>query len=223
MIPKNNEKQEAILLRRKGLSYREILEKIPVAKSTLSLWLRKVGLSKVQKQRLTQKRLAASLRGAHVRREQRLETTRKIITEASSEIGLLSERERWILGIGLYWAEGSKEKIYANARSLTFSNSDSLMVKYFTKWITKTFSVKKSILQYSLYIHEKADWKRARKWWAEFLKLSPEDIKVYFKRHNPKPHRKNTGNMYNGLIRIRMPKSGNLNRKVTGWIKGICK
>ena len=33
-------------LRREGMTYSEILKIIPVAKSTISLWLREVGLSK---------------------------------------------------------------------------------------------------------------------------------------------------------------------------------
>ena len=54
-------KERAIKLRREGLSYSEILQKIPVAKSTLSLWLRSIGLSKKQVQRLTEKKLLAIL------------------------------------------------------------------------------------------------------------------------------------------------------------------
>ena len=41
-------KEKAIKLRRRGYSYREIMREIPVAKSTLSEWLRSVGLSKHQ-------------------------------------------------------------------------------------------------------------------------------------------------------------------------------
>ncbi|MDO8492325.1 MAG: hypothetical protein Q7S34_01635 [bacterium] len=73
MISKLKEKEIAIKLRREGKSYREILEQIPVAKSSLSLWLRDVGLSKRQNQRLTERRLMASQRGGDVKRAQRLE------------------------------------------------------------------------------------------------------------------------------------------------------
>jgi len=70
---KLKEKEKAIKLRKKGHSYSQILEKIPVAKSTLSLWLRSVKLAKRQKQQLTQKKLAAAFRGAMKRREQRID------------------------------------------------------------------------------------------------------------------------------------------------------
>ncbi len=40
----SGEKEKAIALRKQGKTYSEILAKIPVAKSTLSLWLHDVGL-----------------------------------------------------------------------------------------------------------------------------------------------------------------------------------
>ena len=52
MLAKIEEKQKAIALRKRGYSYSEILAEVPVAKSTLSLWLRSVGLAKKQKQLL---------------------------------------------------------------------------------------------------------------------------------------------------------------------------
>jgi hypothetical protein len=49
MIPKFTEKEKAIKLRKSGATYSEVLREVPVSKSTLSLWLRDVGLSKTQK------------------------------------------------------------------------------------------------------------------------------------------------------------------------------
>lgn len=48
MIMKYSEYKIAIELRKRGLSYSEILMQVPVAKSTLSIWLHSVGLSKTQ-------------------------------------------------------------------------------------------------------------------------------------------------------------------------------
>lgn len=55
MIFKSKLKEKAVALRKEGKVYSEILKEVPVAKSTLSLWLRDVGLAKAQKQRITQK------------------------------------------------------------------------------------------------------------------------------------------------------------------------
>ena len=64
----------SIEMRKQGLSYRQILEVVPVAKSTLSLWLRGVGLSKRQNQQLTDRRIAAAKRGAESRRRTKEDT-----------------------------------------------------------------------------------------------------------------------------------------------------
>ena len=70
MKSKIEEKNKAIELRKQGLSYREILEQIPVAKSSLSLWLKSVKLAESQKQRLTEKKLASARKGALKRKEE---------------------------------------------------------------------------------------------------------------------------------------------------------
>jgi len=57
MILKLQEKEKAILLRKEGLSYNEILKQVPVAKSSLALWLQSIELSEKQKQRLIEKNL----------------------------------------------------------------------------------------------------------------------------------------------------------------------
>ena len=102
MIVKLKEKEIAIKLRKKGLSYNEILRKVPVAKSSLSLWLQSVGLSKKQKQRLTKKKIASALRGALSRKNQRLDIVKRISGAAKDEIGKINKRELWLIGATLY-------------------------------------------------------------------------------------------------------------------------
>lgn len=91
-------KSKAISLRKSGLSYSQILQQIPVAKSTLSLWLRPVGLSVRQRQRLTEIKLLAAKRGGEVRKRFRLEETIKIKEQARREISPISQKELFLLG-----------------------------------------------------------------------------------------------------------------------------
>lgn len=109
-MTKENLKNKAIQLRKKGKSYSEILEKVSVARSTLSLWLRLVNLSKRQKQNLTLKKLQAAWWGGEVKKLDRIERSKKIIEQAKMEIKKITNKDLWLLGIMLYWAEGSKEK-----------------------------------------------------------------------------------------------------------------
>lgn len=107
---KSRLRKKAIELRKKGYSYSEILKEVSVAKSTLSLWLHSVGLAQTQKQKLTNKKLAAMKRGWESRRTTRLDKEQQIKRAARFEIPSISKENLWLMGIALYWAEGSKQK-----------------------------------------------------------------------------------------------------------------
>ncbi len=224
MIPKIKERQKAIELRRKGLSYREILKHVPVAKSTLALWLQSVGLSKKQKQRLTQKRIDAALRGAAARHNNRLLLTQKIHNEAFKDIRQISQRELWLMGIMLYWAEGSKEKPERPGSGVKFTNSDPHMIKLFLKWLKEICDIKKEEIGFEIFIHEnsKNNIENVVAYWSRVTKF-PESYfsKIYFKKHNPKTNRKNIGEQYYGVVQVKIKASSSLNRKIAGWIKAI--
>ncbi|MBI3075022.1 MAG: hypothetical protein HYY92_02305 [Parcubacteria group bacterium] len=221
MLAKQKEKERAIYLREAGLAYSEILKKIPVAKSTISLWLRTVSLSVKQKQRLTEKKIQGALRGAQKRHLMRMERWRKIKTSSRKKVGALSRRERWVAGVMLYWAEGSKEKIYRGGNGIRFSNSDVVMIVLFREWLREFFKISEKKIWYELYIHEKADWDAVRNFWALKLGVTSNDIRVYFKRHNPSPKRKNTGKEYHGVLRIAVKNSVDCLRELDGWIQGV--
>lgn len=221
MIKKTKEKEKAVKLRRRGFSYSEILKQVPVAKSTLSLWLRSVGLSKRQKQRLTKKKLAAALRGAQAKRRYKQALIKEIKDKAKKEIKKLTRKELWLLGTVLYWAEGTKEKEYRSSR-VSLGNSDPRMILLFLKWLKEICLISPSDLNYEIYIHETANWRKAKKFWVNTLAIPDEQIKIYFKRHKINSKRRNVGKNYHGLMRIRVKKSINLNRKIAGWIEGIC-
>ena len=105
MIKKIELNKKAIALRKKGATYSTILEKVPVAKSTLALWFKEVKLSVPQQQRITKNRLEAGLRGGLAKRKQRILKMQNIIQKAEEGIGPISKRELWLIGIVLYWGE----------------------------------------------------------------------------------------------------------------------
>lgn len=217
-------KEKALILRRNGFTYSEILKKIPVAKSTLSLWLRSVGLSQRQKQRLTEKKLISMRKGWEARRKQRRTITESIKQKARSDIKTINNKELWLLGVMLYWAEGSKEKIGGRSSGIIFSNSDSYMIKIFLKWLKAIFDITGDKLTFQIYIHDncKEKTQKVMDYWSEVAGYPMHKFgKIYFKKHNPKTRRKNQGNDYYGLMRIIVKKSTNLNRQIAGWIEGI--
>lgn len=217
------QKNLAIQLRKKGLSYSEILKDIPVAKSTLSLWLREVGVAKKLVFANTQKRIDAAKRGALKRKQQRIDITKKITDEAAREIGRLDKKVFWMLGAALYWAEGAKQKEYNVATGTIFSNSDPLMIKFFYQWLLKICKVVREDIYFEIYIHQGCDVVKIKEFWSYFLKINIDNFdKIRYKPNKFKNYRRNIGEDYYGVVRIVVRKSANLNRKIMGWVSGAC-
>lgn len=222
---RNEEKQKAIAMRREGKTYSEILKVVPVAKSTLSIWFKEVNLAKSQVQRITEKRIAGQRKGAEARRNQRINYSTEIFEKAEKEIGILSTREFWLMGVMLYWAEGSKEKDFSPGSGIRFSNSDPNMIRMFVFWILRTFSLTLRSIKFEIYIHKTYERRieGVKRYWSDKTTFPLEMFNtVYYKRHNPKTIRKNIGNMYNGLLSVRVKSSSRMLRQITGWTRGVC-
>jgi hypothetical protein len=226
---KNLLKEKAINLRHKGFSYSEILQIIPVAKSTLSLWLKSVELSKEQSQRLTEKKLLAIKKGGQSRKILRLALTKSIKMQAFLEIKQklkkINIRDLWLMGIMLYWAEGAKQKTNDVSQGVCFSNSDQFMIEIFLKWLKTCLFIKDENISFDIYIHENHERKKRdiQKYWSNATGFPIGEFgKIYYKTHKLKINRSNIGNNYHGLLRVRIRKSTDLNRKISGWIEGIC-
>lgn len=223
MQAKTEQKNKAVELRKQGFSYAEILKQIPVSKSSLSLWLKSVKLAKSQKQKLTDKKLAGMKRGWEACHAKKLFITQKIKSEAKKEIGKLTERELWLIGISLYWAEGAKEK--DKAVGIKLSNSDPLMIRLFIKWLLEICEISKENIYFEIYLHDSVKHREVevREYWEKITGFSTEYFrKIRWKKNKIKTKRKNIGEKYFGLININVRKGVSLNRKIQGWISGIC-
>lgn len=224
MVSKEQEKTRAIELRKQGLSYSEILAQVPVAKSSLALWLQSVNLSKKQHQRITEKKLASALRGALKKKEYRILRSNKIKEESQKEVGQLSKREIWLIGAALYWAEGAKEKEWDIGTQVRFSNSDSGMIRFFLFWLTDICGIDRNAVCPEIYIHEshRDNIKRVIEFWSKETLLPLNKFRhVYFKKNKINTKRKNTGEGYFGLLRLRVNSSSVLNRRISGWVEGM--
>lgn len=217
-------KERAIAFRRDGWSYREIMHEVPVAKSTIGLWLRSVGLSIRQKQRLTEKRLAAVRRGAEAKHQQRVTITRKIIAAAKEDIGAISKRELCLIGTMLYWAEGSKQKDHDPSCRVMFTNTDPDMICIFLRWLKEICDKDLCDTTLEIYIHGLQRQRTAEiiDFWSAIIKCDPSVFQhIYYKKGNPKTLRKNVGKSYHGTLRINVKSSTSLNRKIAGWTQGV--
>lgn len=217
-------KVRAIELRRQGSTYSEILKVIPVAKSTLSLWFHDVGLAEYQKQRITEKRIEGQKNAAKAKRNKRIENQNKIWSVSEAKVGTLSERELWLIGATMYWAEGSKEKDWRPGSKFVFSNSDPRMIRVMIAWLRKYAGIAVDDFKFETYLHEsKMDCcdEIANFWSRETSFPVSKFSKVYVKKNKIDTKRRNVGSLYNGLIRVTIPSSSSLVRRLEGWARGI--
>lgn len=140
---------------------------------------------------------------------------------AYSEVGALTPRELMAAGTALYWAEGTKDKPYARREDVLFVNSDPGVIRVFLSWL-RLLEVAPERLRYRLMIHETADTEGVKRYWADFVGVSPDAFqRTTIKKHNPRTVRKNTGEDYRGCLVIRVLKGAELYRRIDGWWAGI--
>ncbi|HAS80551.1 MAG: hypothetical protein UR25_C0001G0158 [Candidatus Nomurabacteria bacterium GW2011_GWE1_32_28] len=225
MIEKTEERELAIKLRKEGKTYSEILSIVPVAKSTLSIWLQSVSLSKKQTQRITKERLAGSQRGGDAKRKQRIEKQNSIFSKAKSEINSISKKELFLIGVVLYWAEGTKEKEYHPDSGVAFSNMDPKMIILFLRWLDKICKIPKDMILFEIMVHERHQDRsdEVRRFWSKTTGFPISSFsRVYLKRSKiKKTNRRNVGKKYFGVLKIKVRKSSDLVRKIASWSEAI--
>jgi hypothetical protein len=205
------------------MSYAEIRRRHPVAKSTLWRWLTSAGLVEQAPQRITAMKRAAQQRGAAAQHQKRLTRTRSLIDTAIRDVGTLSLRELWLIGVALYWAEGTKQQEHTSvSRRVVFSNMDANMMCVFLAWLVRCCHIDPSDITFEIYIHEHADVQAAKRWWVDQVAYPAiAACPIRLKRHKTKTRRQTTGDRYHGLLRVCVRRSTNLNRTISGWIRGI--
>lgn len=224
MIKKLKEKERAITLRKQGKTYSDILRVIPVAKSTLAIWLKDAKLSIPENQKFTEAKRLASLRGGQAKKKQRIEKQKIMILKSKSEIGSLSERELFLIGVALYWAEGAKEKEYRVGSPFEFSNMDSKMIQLILVWLFKVCKITKNMLIFNIFLHQthKNRVEEVRQYWSKVTGFPLNNFfTIYWKKNELKTNRKNIGEKYYGVLKIKVRRSSSLVRRVAGWSDGI--
>ncbi|MGQ4389876.1 hypothetical protein [Streptomyces sp. SAS_270] len=216
---KDDLRDKARELRLQGWTYDRIQVELGCSKSSISLWVR--DLPKPERRAPSeQAKLAAGKRWEHelaVRDEERQRTK----AAATAEIGDLSDRELFLLGVGLYWAEGTKDKPYDRRENVTFVNSDPRMIEVFLRWLD-LLGVECDRLRYCVMIHETADVTGAEQYWADLTGADRSAFnKTTIKKHNPKTIRKNVGESYRGCLTIKVRQSAELYRRIEGAWYGI--
>lgn len=209
----NQKKNMALSLRRGGYSYSEIQKFVSVPKATLSLWFKNEKLSEPQIKRLVEKRKKAIIIGASVRRERILMQIEQIRESSSKEIGVLTKRDLWMLGLAVYWRERYLNKSDEDIKKgVRFTSSDPSLIRLFLKWLKDIGGLGDDEIVFDLFVRNKKSLEVAQKYWA--------GITGYGKSSFPRSYIQKMKTPY-GLLRIRVRASSMLARQISGWLHGI--
>lgn len=217
---KKIERNKAIFLRNQGLSYNDILEKLPVSKGSLSCWLRDVKLSASHQEDIKARILNNRVKFLEYNRirSDRIKAEKQVLYNGSrDEIRGISEQELKLIGVGLYWAEGYKANSW---KTVSFTNSDPGMIALMMRWFREICKVKEERFRLKLQIHDEKAVKRVESFWSEVTQLplsqfTKATVKI------SKSSKLIRGNILPyGTLQIRVSDI-KLFTRIRGWIKGL--
>ncbi|MEU8677083.1 hypothetical protein [Streptomyces sp. NPDC048560] len=216
---KDGLRDKARELRLQGMTYDQIQVELGCSKSSISLWVR--DLPKPEPRYTDEERHTLMNAGLARLRAAQEEDRHETKDRARDAVGQLSDRELFIAGVTLYWAEGTKDKTYSRRESLQFINSDPNVITMYLRWL-ELFDVPRERMRFRVSIHESADVAGAEQFWAELAGVPASAFqRASLKKHTPKTTRKNTTEAYRGCLVIYVTKSADLYRRVEGTWYGI--
>ena len=213
--------QRALYLRKKkGYNYREIMDEVPVAKSTLSNWLSTISLSEQQQKRIRdnwleqQRSHLKRLNIGEWNRAKRQKDITRLRIDAKQAIGKLSDRELLIAGIMLFWAEGHK-----NGKDVRITNADPAFVRLIMVWFRKSLNIPDNRFSASIHFHQGQDELQIKKFWSDVTNIPLAEFKKSFCKPPGTGHRKHY--LQWGVLTVRVKKSADLAHTLFGWRDGL--
>ncbi len=202
MISDLKKRKQAIVLRKKGMTYSEISNAIKVSKGTLSPWLRDVWLNEDAQIIIKSKIAARQEKSSDTLRKKRLARNDFAIAEAlklMEKINPTTEILLLLLSL-IYWCEGSKTV----SEGVSFTNSDPHLLEFFVRNFEKVFKVNRNTFRVTMHLHDYHEEEKQLSFWSKTLKIPRSQFnKSYLKKNTGKFSKKD----YQGCIRVRCGRS----------------
>ena len=215
---------EARKLRSNGMSINSIASKLKVARSSVGYWVADIVLTEEQLVLLKQSELSGKekgrLKSAILKKENRKKVVDNFKNLGRKQIQYLSKQELLLVGLALYWGEGSKGD---RDRRVEFCNSDATMIQLLVKWLIVCFKVNKGDLRLVVGINQIHAFreKEVKDYWSNILDIPIKQFrKSSFKKVKSKKIYDNLDRHF-GTLTIRVAKSTNLYYKIMGLIHGL--
>ena len=165
-------REQAIKLRlEKKLGYASIAKILPVAKSTLSSWLKNYPLGEERILELRRNNLknneAKIERYINSMRKKRELRFKECYDEYLSKFVRVSKESEFIAGLMLYLAEGNKKDDYR----IVLANTDSRVIKFHMKWASEFFNIPQKSFRIQLHLYPNMDINKEVGFWKNELHI----------------------------------------------------
>lgn len=216
-------KERAFKLRKQGKSYNEINNKLGVPKSTLSSWLKTLPFSvQIKDANIKRSRTvwAENIIEYNRRRSKEYKKdTECLLKKFAKEIPLISDRNLFLIGLALFWAEGGKREKW----NVRFVNSDPIMIRVIMQFFRKICNVSNKKFTLRIHLYPNIREETAKRFWLKITKLhmsqfrrSQVQISISSKGKRP------INRLPYGTLHINIG-DAYLNKKIKGWLLGLSK
>ncbi len=215
----NNLRHEAELLRQQGFSYALINQKLGISKSTMSYWFKDKPFTP-NKQVLERIKNGPENIGLK-RHNERVQKVQQLKIQGIQELGKLSKRDLWLLGLGIYIGEGAK-----TIESVRIANSDPAVIVIAIRWLKEICNVTNDNIVISIHAYPDTDLSKAIEFWQTTTGLSRANFRKTRIDTRKNKTVKRRGKLPHGTAHLRVKGNGDpsrgvaLHRRINGWITG---
>lgn len=219
---KEAERAQAQMMRRSGKSIKTIASLLGVSPSSVSRWCATIELSPAQKVSLDAARRAAGLKAlapwvARNRQLKQADVTAQLAA-GTADVGNMTMRDLFILGLGLYWGEGYKR----GSQECGFTNSDPAIIRTILRWFRDCYQVDSTRIIARVTINNlyRAEAERIMCDWSKDTQIplsqfgSPSFISGYGKLSRDT-------RTYRGTLRIKVRNGTSLRRRILASLDSV--
>ena len=225
-------KERAMALRKQGQSIGAIASVLGISKSTVSGWCKDISLTKKQVDKIFNKAKEKSIRALikyqELARARRQSKIAELTAEGGKDAGDLSARDLYILGLGLYWAEGYKKLLVRKGKEVThhpvsLTNSDPVLIKMFLRFLREYCKVSEEKIRADLRIFPNQNGKYIQEFWEKETGILPCNFgKIYTGISKSSQSKRPYNRLPIGVIQIRVSDT-KLFHRIIGYIEGLKK
>jgi len=172
-------KNNAVQLRKKGISIIKIEQQLKIPRSTLSGWFKNIQLSEKQKENLLFNKnlglIKARKKAIAWHNEQKNKRLKQAEDAAIKVVNNINIKNKDILELALsmlYLGEGSKKNI-----ETALGSSNPLILKFFISILKKVYNLKMENIRCELYLRADQNPKKIKSFWSKELKLPLDNFK----------------------------------------------